>query len=151
MNKITEEQNITIDKDSFNIIANNNYNSLGELINFLQKIAIINCPMNTKILKDIELTITDNIWVKYNTACKLNNLLEIRNLLIIIKKKGYSCVDALYSFLHFVKYTTIYDENMKYQIIKLIIQYINKFYSIEETPLLMLFFSNKLILLFKYI
>ena len=151
INKIIKEQNINIDNDVCNILANNNYNSIGELINFLQKIAIINYPINKHILKDIELTITDSIWIHYNSACKSNNLLEIRKILIEIKNKGYSCIDALYSFLHFIKYTDIYNENIKYQIIKLIIQYINKFYSIEETPLLMLFFSNKLILLLKYI
>lgn len=151
LNKIVNEQNIDIDKEALNILLNNKYNSIGELINYLQKISIINIAVNKNILQEIDLKINNSIWIAYNEACKSNDLLEIRKLLSIIKKKGYSCIDTLYGFLYFVKATDIYDENIKYKIIKLIIQYVNKFYSIEETPLLMLFFSNKLIMLFNYI
>ena len=144
---IKTKENIDISNDYLKQIANGTYGSIGEQINYLEKISYINSSLTQKIMIELSTNIDNNIWIEYDIQCKNKNLIEIRNLLNKIKIKGYSCIDALHSYLSFVKSTNIYDEDTKYKIIKLILIYIGYFYDCEETSLLMLFFSNKLIIL----
>ena len=59
--------------------------------------------------------------------------------------KGYSIIDILENFLYYIKeINKIIAEEKKYLIIKLIVNFINNYFSTEEDNIQIIFFTNHL-------
>lgn len=145
---ILVKENINIDasiKNYLIILANN---SINNLINNIEKIILL--YNNFESLTDVkELDIESNIVINYYDElidyCISNNKKESINFMLDLIDKGYSIIDILENFLYYIKNVNknISEEN-KYLIIKLIINYINNYFTIEEDNIEIIFFTHHL-------
>ena len=69
-------------------------------------------------------------------------------LLNEVAEKGYSVIDILDSFFLFVKTSTHFTEDEKYEIIPVICKYINIFHNIHEDEIELSLFTNNLFSIF---
>ena len=145
---IIDAESIDIDKSLINVLIDEYNNSLGDIINYLEKLSMLSCKVTKEVLEDLSTNISNSLWQKYDKACISNDRQEVYNIIKIIENKGYAAIDILHNYMTYIKNNTLYDENLKYTIIKLIIEYINMYYCIEYTPLHIIFFSNSLIKIF---
>ena len=59
--------------------------------------------------------------------------------------KGYSIIDILENFLYYIKeINNVINEEKKYLIIKLIVNFINNYFAMEEDNIQIIFFTNHL-------
>ena len=84
----------------------------------------------------------------YTKMCKNNQLKQAIKYIIEIHDKGYSVIDVLGSYFIYVKNTDIIEENLKYEIIKLICKYITIFNELHEDKIELVFFTNNMVNLF---
>jgi len=142
-NTIIEKEKLTIDDESKEFILQISNYSYKVLINYCEKIKLLN--MN--ITKNNVLQITTNIhfykFEELDTLLKNKKVYEAMNLCLKIIEDGYSVIDFLDNYYLFVKITKLIEEEQKYEIIKLICKYIMIFYNIHEEEVeITLFIKN---------
>ena len=101
-------------------------------------------------LKDVkELDIESNIVIEHydelieyiNTSNKREAVIFMLDLI----NKGYSIIDILENFLYYIKeINKVINEEKKFLIIKLIVNFINNYFSMEEDNIQIIFFTNHL-------
>ena len=144
--KIIETENIVIDSDSKKYLFNVCNNSISQLINCLEKFKLYGKDIKINIAKNICTNISFFEFEKYtkywyNHKDYKNAITTILN----IYKKGYSVLDILDNYFSFIKITNLISEKEKYDIIKFLCNYIEKFYTIHENEIELTFFTNNLI------
>ena len=145
MNNICIKENIIIDQISKeHIIKLSNY-SIRILISYIEKIKILNKKIDLNVIYTISTNINYHILIKYTELCKKKKLKDAINLILEINDLGYSVMDILDSYFSFLKLTDIIDNDIKYDILKLLCKYISNFYIIHEDEIELIFFTNKLI------
>jgi len=144
---IAKAENIQIDEYTIKYIVKDCNKSIGLAINFLEKIYMIKEKASIALVQQLSTNISYIVWEDYIKSCKLNDLSKITTIINTIKSSGKTMIDILSSLLMYVKYTSLFNCDDKYKLIVLIIKYIHIFYTIEETYILMYFFTNKLIIL----
>lgn len=142
-NKIIEKENLIIDNPSKDFILQISNYSYKILINYCEKIKLL----NMKITMDNILQITTNIhfykFEELDTLLKNKKVYEAMRLSLQIIEDGYSVIDFLDNYYLFVKITKLIEEEQKYEIIKLICKYIMIFYNIHEEEIeIALFIKN---------
>jgi DNA polymerase III gamma/tau subunit len=142
-NNIIEKENLTIDDESKEFILQISNYSYKVLINYCEKIKLL----NMKITKNNVLQITTNIhfykFEELDTLLKNKKIYDAMNLCLKIIEDGYSVIDFLDNYYLFVKITKLIEEEQKYEIIKLICKYIMIFYNIHEEEVeIILFIKN---------
>jgi len=103
--------------------------------------------LNLKINMSNVLRITTNIhfykFEELHSLLKEKKIYEAMKLSLQIIDDGYSVIDFLDNYYLFVKITKIIEEEVKYEIIKLICKYIIVFYNIHEEEVeIILFIKN---------
>lgn len=145
INKIILRENILIENKAKDFILSICNNSIRTLISYLEKFKLL----DEYISYDVALNTCTNISFKdfndYINYCLNNKLLEAINLINSIHDRGYSVIDILDNFYLFIKTTQTICEEQKYEIIKLICNYIMIFYNIHEDEIELSFFTNNLI------
>ena len=144
---IIDKENIAIDKRCIDLIVKLNNNSIGSAINYLEKIKVLDIYCTPEIFKHLETNISIDIWDKYSLLCKEGNLGAVKQLIDEINMLGFTVLDVLDSYNTYIKQSDIFTETMSYEILKLILTYTHHFYLYKEDSILLLFFTNKLILL----
>ena len=144
-NIICLKENITIDNDAKEFIINISNNSLRTLINYLEKLKLINKKISYNIALETCSNISFNEYINYTTLCKQNNLSGAILLINIICERGYSVIDIYDNYFLFIKITDILSEDEKYKITKLLSKYITIFYNIHEDEIELSLFTNNLI------
>jgi hypothetical protein len=96
-----------------------------------------------------ELDIESNIILLYYdnliNYCKKKNKKKAISFILDLLNKGYSIIDILENLLQYIKIiNNSICEEKKYLIIKLIISYINNYFTIEEDNIEIIFFTNHL-------
>ena len=131
INKIILRENILIENKAKDFILSICNNSIRTLISYLEKFKLL----DEYISYDVALNTCTNISFKdfndYINYCLNNKLLEAINLINSIHDRGYSVIDILDNFYLFIKTTQTICEEQKYEIIKLICNYIMIFYNIH--------------------
>jgi len=144
---ICDKENIAIDKQCIDHIINLTNNSIGSAINYLEKIKVLDIYCTPDICKNLETNICIDVWNKYSILCKEGKLAEVKQLLDEINRLGFTVLDILDSYYIYIKHSDIFSEEISYEILKLIMIYTHHFYLYKEDSILLLFFTNKLILL----
>lgn len=146
LNVICKIENINItDKGKDLIISISNY-SIKALINYLEKMNLLNILIDDKIVYDICTNITYTDLIKYTNLCKIDkDLKSACKIIYNIYDKGYSVIDILDSYFIFIKNTDILSEKDKYLIIQLLCKYITIFNNIHEDEIELSLFTNSLI------
>ena len=145
---ILTQEHITIDTNIKKYIIKLSNNSINNLINNVEKIKLL--YNNFVSLKDVkELDIESNIVIEHydelieyiNTSNKREAVIFMLNLI----NQGYSIIDILENFLYYIKeINKVISEEKKFLIIKLIVNFINNYFSMEEDNIQIIFFTNHL-------
>ena len=143
---ITEKENISMDDKCKNkLVLISNY-SVRILINYLEKIKLLNEPITENIIEEICSNICYLDFSKYINLClKEQNLHTASKLFLSIYDKGYSVIDILNNFFIYVKNCQELNETQKYKLIPVICKYITIFYNIHEDEIELVLFTNTII------
>jgi DNA polymerase III delta prime subunit len=146
INKISDKENILLDDECKKFILSISNNSIKILINYLEKLKLINLPITLELVSDVCTNITFKDFEFFTKFCKFEkNIVSAVNLIYKLFDKGYSVMDILDSYFLFVKTTDVLTEDEKYKIIPIICKYITVFHNIHEDEIELALFTNSLI------
>ena len=147
--KLCKKENIHLDTkaEEFLIVVSNN--SIQTAISYLEKFKLLNTYITYTIAVNACTNISFNDFTEYINLCKTKNLSGAIELITTIYNNGFSVLDILDNFFIFIKMTESVVEKDKYEIIKLICNYIIVFYNIHEEEIELIMFTNNLIKLFE--
>ena len=144
MNNIIQNENIIITPDAYEYILNISNGSAKILINYLEKIKLLNFNIDLQIADNICSNISFLIFEEYTKQLLHKNLSHAINIIYELYDKGYSVMDILDNYFLFVKSTNILSEAQKYNIIPIICKYITIFHNIHEDEIELALFTNNL-------
>lgn len=119
-------------------------NSVRTIINYIEKLYILDEPITLNLCKTVCSNISFQHFEKYIDAFERKDLKSGIKILYDLFDSGYSVIDILDYFFHFVKSTTRIDETMKYKIIPLLCKYITIFHNVHEDVIELALFTNSL-------
>jgi DNA polymerase III delta prime subunit len=145
INHITKIENLHLDTGVAEFIINISNNTVKVIINYLEKIKLL----NTKITLDLAIQLCTNIsfliFEKYTNSILENNLDEAISIIYQIYNNGYSVMDILDNYFEFIKMTSLLNQDQKYNIIPYICKYISIFHNVHEDEIELALFTNNLI------
>lgn len=147
--KIKESENIEIDDVAREFIIDISQSSAKTLINYMEKIKLLNEPvihyeLAQKICTNIHFSLFDD-YIDYLLD---KNIRKAIHVLYEMFDTGYSVMDILDGFFVYVKMTKKLSEEQKYNVIPCICKYISIFYNIHEDEIELALFTNELVVLF---
>lgn len=144
MNTILREENFKIPKDCQDYLLSICNQSVRTMINYIEKLYILNKPVTLELCKSICSNISLQHFDNYLDALKEKDLNKAIGILYDLFYSGYSVIDVLDYFFYFVKITDRLDENTKYRIIPILCKYITVFYNIHEDVIELALFTNSI-------
>lgn len=129
---IISRENINIDPDAKKYLLSISNFIPKIIINYLEKIKLMNAHINLNVAKQICTDISFVFYEEYFKLLKNDQLKNASTVLYDIYDKGYSVMDLLDNMFVFVKFTDILNETEKYKIIPIICDYISIFSNIHE-------------------
>jgi DNA polymerase III delta prime subunit len=144
MDTVIKKEELLIDEESKNYLLLISNFSPRILINYLEKIYILNEPITIENCKKICSTISFQHFEEFIHRLKEENLPEAIKILYTIYDYGYSVIDILDFFFYFIKITSLLDETQKYKIIPYLCKYITVFHSLHEDVIELAFFTNNI-------
>ena len=146
IHKICKREEMVISDDAINFILSISNNSVGTIINYLEKFKLISNNITYDVALNVCTNISFNDLITYTDLCKnKKDYVGAIKLIHKIYDSGYSVMDILDNYFLFVKLTDILTENEKYVTIKLLCKYITIFYNIHEDEIELTLFTNNLI------
>jgi DNA polymerase III delta prime subunit len=144
MTTIIANEKLIISYEAQNFILNISNGSAKILINYLEKIKLLNLQINLQIADNICSNISFLIFEEYTKEIINKNLPKAIKLIYEIYDKGYSVMDILDNYFIFIKFTNILTESQKYEIIPTICKYIAAFHNIHEDEIELALFTNNI-------
>jgi DNA polymerase III delta prime subunit len=144
MNQIIQQEQIVMDEKSKEFILCISNNNVKTVINYLEKCKLLNEPIRYDIVVKVCTNISFPIFEEYILSLREKKIVYAIQLLNEVAEKGYSVIDILDSFFLFVKTSTHFTEDEKYQVIPVICKYINIFHNIHEDEIELSLFTNNL-------
>lgn len=144
MNKIIFNENLNISSDSQDLILNVSNGSIKILINYLEKIKLINLPIDYQMANSLCSNISFLKFQDYTSNILNKQLQESINIIYELFEHGYSVIDILDNYFLFIKYTDMLNESQKYEIIPIICKYIAIFHNIHEDEIELALFTNNI-------
>jgi DNA polymerase III delta prime subunit len=148
LQKIIKNESISITRDAQKFILNISNVSIRILINYLEKIKILNSHIDLSIVKLLCTNISFHIFEEYTQSITEKKLKECIKILYSLYDQGYSVMDILDNYFLFIKTTNLIDETNKYKITKILCKYMTIFHNIHEDEIELSLFTNNLIELF---
>jgi DNA polymerase III delta prime subunit len=145
MEHIIESESIFIEPDARDFVLNVSNNNAKILINYMEKIKLLNEPVTLSLANSICTNISFFILEDYTNCLKFGQLAEAIKIIYSVYDKGYSVMDILDNYFLFIKITNILDEKQKYNIIPYICKYISIFHNIHEDEIELALFTNSLV------
>ena len=142
--KICDLEKINMNDECKNYIIKMSNNSLRIISNYLEKIQILNLPIDIELCKDACSNISIKHFEEYLEFYNKNDLANGIDSLYTLYNSGYSVIDILDFFFLFIKKTDKLDEDIKYKIIPFLCKYITIFHTIHEDPIELALFTNSL-------
>jgi DNA polymerase III delta prime subunit len=146
--KIIKNEQISITQDAQKFILNISNVSIRILINYLEKIKILNSPVDLSTVKLLCTNISFHIFEEYTQALTEKKLQPCIKILYSLYDQGYSVMDILDNYFLFIKTTPLISETNKYKITKILCKYMTIFHNIHEDEIELALFTNNLIQLF---
>jgi len=153
MQKIKNNESLLIQKDAEEFLLQVSNGSVRTLINYLEKIKLIEREITYDIANKICTNISFHRFEEYTREIlrcdgpeSADSCLRAANAILFqLNDEGYSVLDILDNYFLFIKLTPLYDEDMKYRITSLICKYITIFHNIHEHDIELALFTNNLI------
>jgi DNA polymerase III delta prime subunit len=144
MNKIIVKEDLKIDEESKQFLLNISDNSIRVLINHLEKIFILDEPIDLKLVQKLCSNISYVQFENYLNKLKNRDLKGAIAILYEIHDYGYSVIDILDYFFAFIKFTKRLEEVEKYRMLPILCKYITIFHKMHEDAIELVFFTNNL-------
>ena len=142
METIIKTEGISIPEDSKEYLLSICNNSIRTVINHIEKLYILDKPITVGLCKKVCSNISFQHFDEYIDAFLKKDLNKGIAILYELFDSGYSVIDILDYFFHFVKSTTRLDETLKYKIIPLLCKYITIFHNVHEDVIELALFTN---------
>lgn len=152
--KTNERLSITTDAEGFLLQVSNG--SVRTLINYLEKIKLIDREITFDLANKICTNISFHRFEEYTREILQcggvggggdpDSCLRAANAILFqLNDEGYSVLDILDNYFLFVKLTPLFDEDTKYRITSLVCKYITIFHNIHEHDIELALFTNNLL------
>ena len=155
MLKIKMNERLSITKDAEGFLLQVSNGSVRTLINYLEKIKLIDREITYDLANKICTNISFHRFEEYTReilrcgsdgGCDPDAALRAANAILFqLNDEGYSVLDILDNYFLFVKLTPLFDEDTKYRITSLICKYITIFHNIHEHDIELALFTNNLV------
>jgi len=145
MNKIKTAENITMDEDAERFVINISNQSVRLLVNYIEKIKILNMHVDLEIANKLCSNISFHYFNEYIHCALQNELVRAIHILYDIYDQGYSVLDIYDSLFSFIKTTALLSEHIKYKLVSIICKYINLCYCIHENEVELSLFTNNVL------
>jgi replication factor C subunit 3/5 len=152
MLKIKTNEGLMITKDAENFLLQVSNGSVRTLINYLEKIKLIDREITYDLANKICTNISFHRFEEYtreilrSDVADPNKCVSAANAILFqLNDEGYSVLDILNNYFLFVKLTPLFDEDTKYRITSLICKYITIFHNIHEHDIELALFTNNLV------
>lgn len=142
---INENINISDEVLKNTIVYSNN--SFKILCNHLEKFKYLKCPITNNIACDACTSISYIDFHNYTQSCINNDLSSALNFINLFINKGFSGSDILYNYFKYIKNSKNITDTIKYDIIQLILSFIEIFNTKHDSDIELVFFTNNLIIL----
>jgi DNA polymerase III delta prime subunit len=143
---IIKNENISINEENSNKIIELSNFSIRLLINYLEKIKILNIELNEEVINSICSNISYDIFDRYTNFILQKNIHSSIKILYDLYDNGYSVMDILDNYFVYIKTCKLIDDEIiKYKIIKLICYFITIFHNIHEDEIELSIFTNNYI------
>ena len=140
---IKDKEHLKITENAKKFILNVCNNSIRLLINYMEKFKLLDINITEQRAQEICTNISFYEFEKYTKEIFIyRDLKKAIKIIFSIFKKGYSVIDILDNYFIFIKTSSIIDEIIKYNIIKIICKYICIFHTIHEDEIELVFFTN---------
>jgi len=144
MDRIIQEENITIDEESKTYLLTVCNGSIRIVINYLEKMYILGQPIHIELCRKLCSNISFQKFDAYIDKISKDELKNAINIMFEIHDYGYSVIDILDYFFAFVKITDKLDEETKYRVIPFLCKYITIFHNVHEDGIELALFTNNL-------
>lgn len=148
LDKIKINEKITIDDKSKKFIISISNNSIRILINYLEKFKLLKLPINLQLAHKVCTNILFIDFDKFTSYCKNNDINTAIKIIFEIYNQGFSVMDILDNYFIYIKLTNSIDEDLKFEIIKIICTYITIFHIVHEDEIELSLFTNNIISIF---
>ena len=142
---IIYKENININNELIDKIILNSNNSIKNIFNILEKFILYNNIINNTNINNFLYFINDNIFYEFTLDCINKNIKSAINKLKKIYYDGYSIIDIYDYYSNYIKNTNDFNENIKFEIINILIKYIINYHNTNEDIIELYFFINTLI------
>ena len=146
--KIIKNENIIITPEAQKFVLNISNVSIRIMINYLEKIKILNTNVDLSVVKLLCTNISFHIFEDYTQSLTEKKLQYCIKILYALYDQGYSVMDILDNYFLFIKTSNLIDETSKYKITKILCKYMTIFHNIHEDEIELALFTNNLIGLF---
>lgn len=146
--KIIKNENIIITPEAQKFVLNISNVSIRIMINYLEKIKILNTNVDLSVVKLLCTNISFHIFEDYTQSLTEKKLQYCIKILYALYDQGYSVMDILDNYFLFIKTSNLIDETSKYKITKILCKYMTIFHNIHEDEIELALFTNNLIELF---
>jgi DNA polymerase III delta prime subunit len=146
--KIIKNENIIITPEAQKFVLNISNVSIRIMINYLEKIKILNTNVDLSIVKLLCTNISFHIFEDYTQSLTEKKLQHCIKILYALYDQGYSVMDILDNYFLFIKTSNLINETSKYKITKILCKYMTIFHNIHEDEIELALFTNNLIELF---
>lgn len=145
MESIIQIEHMNVPDDCKEYLLSICNHSVRTIINHIEKLYILNLSITLDLCKTVCSNISFKHFDDYLTSIRNGELIEAIHILYDLFNSGYSVIDILDYFFHFVKNTERLDENTKYRIIPFLCKYITVFHNVHEDVIELALFTNSLI------
>lgn len=139
---IQNEPTMSVDADALEHIVTLSNNSIRLLINYIEKIYILNVPITLTLSKLIYTNICVKDFDYFTTCIKNGDLTNAIKTIYELHDHGYSVIDIFENYFSFIKTTDILDETQKYKIIAILCKYITVVHNVHEDEIELALFTN---------
>jgi DNA polymerase III delta prime subunit len=144
MNRIIEQEKIYIEDDSREYLLYICNHSIRMIVNYLEKLVILDQPITIALCKQVCLNISIQQFEQYIFALRNRQLEVAINIFYDLFYSGYSVIDILDLFFTFIKTKNDLDEMTKYKIIPSLCKYITIFHNVHEDVIELALFTNSI-------
>ena len=148
INPIIVNENISISDYCKNKIIISCGGSIQILINYIEKISLLDFEVTNELLDTVCTDIADTELENLTKLSVINkNINDSLICVMNIYNKGCSVMDILDSYFNYIKKCKIIDNDTKYNIIKIICKYMTVVNTIHDNEMELCFFINRLCLI----
>jgi DNA polymerase III delta prime subunit len=149
LHTVIQQETLTITPETQEFLLGYCKHSIRILMNSLEKIYILNRPVDLPLCMSLCTDISFSQFEQYIDFLQTGNLNNAIQIMYSIHDIGFSVVDIYEYFFTFLKTTAVLTEDQKYKIIPFLCKYITIFHSVHEDVIELALFTNNLYELFQ--